>query len=77
MMPTGGPRSIMPSFNPKNYRSNYNHSSEIAEAGYYSVYLPAYEIKAELTVTPHVGIHRYTYYSLKQVIIRCICRPMK
>ena len=62
MMPTGGPRSIMPSFNPKNYRSNYNHSSEVAEAGYYSVYLPAYEIKAELTVTPHVGIHRYTYY---------------
>ena len=62
MMPTGGPRSIMPSFNPNNYRSNYNHSSEVAEAGYYSVYLPTHEIKAELTVTPHVGIHRYTYY---------------
>lgn len=62
MMPTGGPRSIMPSFNPYNYRSNYNHSSEVAEAGYYSVYLPTHEIKAELTVTPHVGIHRYTYY---------------
>ena len=62
MMPIGGPRAIMPSFNPYNYRSNYDHSTEVAEAGYYSVYLPAHEVKAELTVTPHVGIHRYTYY---------------
>ena len=62
MMPIGGPRAIMPSFNPYNYRSNFNHSSEVAEAGYYSVYLPTPEVKAELTVTPHVGIHRYTYY---------------
>ena len=62
MMPIGGPRAIMPSFNPYNYRSNFSHSTEVAEAGYYSVYLPTHEVKAELTVTPHVGIHRYTYY---------------
>ncbi len=62
MMPIGGPRAIMPSFNPYNYRSNFSHSTEVAEAGYYSVYLPTHEVKAELTVTPHVGIHRYSYY---------------
>ena len=62
MMPIGGPRAIMPSFNPFNYRSRFDHSTEVAEAGYYSVYLPAHEVKAELTVTPHVGIHRYSYY---------------
>ncbi|MDA0784297.1 MAG: GH92 family glycosyl hydrolase [Bacteroidetes bacterium] len=62
MMPIGGPRAIMPSFNPYNYRSNFSHSTEVAEAGYYKVYLPAHEVKAELTVTPHIGIHRYTYY---------------
>ncbi len=62
MMPIGGPRAIMPSFNPYYYRSNFSHSTEVAEAGYYSVYLPAHEVKAELTVTPHVGLHRYTYY---------------
>ncbi|GDX50796.1 hypothetical protein LBMAG26_16550 [Bacteroidota bacterium] len=62
MMPIGGPRAIMPLFNPYNYRSNYDHSTEVAEPGYYSVYLPSPEVKAELTVTQHVGIHRYTYY---------------
>ena len=67
MMPIGGPRAIMPSFNPYNYRSPFSHSTEVAEPGYYSVYLPQPEVKAELTVTPHVGIHRYTYYqSLEQ-----------
>lgn len=63
MMPTGGPSSRLPSFNPYAYRSRYSHSSEVAEAGYYSVYLPVYEIKVELTATERMGVHRYTYYS--------------
>ncbi|MBM3438612.1 MAG: hypothetical protein FJX91_05710 [Bacteroidetes bacterium] len=63
MMPTGGPSSRLPSFNPYAYRSRYSHASEVAEAGYYSVYLPVYEIKVELTATERMGVHRYTYYS--------------
>jgi predicted alpha-1,2-mannosidase len=62
MMPTGGPSSRLPSFNPYAYRSRYSHSAEVAEAGYYSVYLPVYEIKVELTATERMGVHRYTYY---------------
>ena len=62
MMPTGGPSSRLPSFNPYAYRSRYSHSTEVAEAGYYSVYLPVYEVKVELTATERMGVHRYTYY---------------
>jgi predicted alpha-1,2-mannosidase len=62
MMPTGGPSSRLPSFNPYAYRSRYSHSTEVADAGYYSVYLPVYEIKVELTATERMGVHRYTYY---------------
>lgn len=62
MMPTGGPSSRLPSFNPYAYRSRYSHSTEVAEAGYYSVYLPTYEVKVELTATERMGVHRYTYY---------------
>lgn len=43
------------------YRSRFSHSTEKAEAGYYEVILDDYGIKAELTATPHIGIHRYTY----------------
>jgi len=47
---------------PKNgYRSAFNHSSEIAEPGYYSVTLDDDNIRAELTVSPRVGMHRYTF----------------
>lgn len=43
------------------YRSRFNHKSEKASAGYYSVYLDDPRVKVELTATPHAGIHRYTY----------------
>lgn len=45
------------------YRSNFNHNSEIAEPGYYAVTLDDDNIRAELTVTPRVGMHRYTFSS--------------
>ena len=38
-----------------------DHSQETATAGYYSVRLTDDDILAELTATPRVGIHRYTY----------------
>ena len=43
------------------YQSRFLHSDEIAEPGYYSVKLADRKIKAELTVTPRVGFHRYTF----------------
>lgn len=39
----------------------FSHRDETASAGYYSVLLKDEGIKAELTATPHVGMHRYTY----------------
>lgn len=47
--------------NIKGYRSAYDKKSEIAKAGYYSVQLTDYNIKAEMTATPHSGIMRFTF----------------
>nr|MBS9768704.1 GH92 family glycosyl hydrolase [Flavobacteriaceae bacterium] len=41
--------------------SHFNHQNERATAGYYQVKLLDYGINAELTATPRVGIHRYTF----------------
>ncbi|MCU4177045.1 GH92 family glycosyl hydrolase [Carboxylicivirga sp. N1Y90] len=41
--------------------SMFSHSQELAKPGYYSVDLLSSGIKAELTVTPRVGMHRYTF----------------
>ena len=43
------------------YRSRFDHKDENATAGYYSVLLKDYNIKAELTATARVGFHRYTF----------------
>ncbi len=46
-----------------NYKpfSSYSHGKESATPGYYTVDLLDYGIKAELTATDRVGIHRYTF----------------
>lgn len=46
----------------KGYRSIYHHN-EVAEPGYYAVYLDEPKVFAELTVTTRVGIHRYRFDS--------------
>jgi predicted alpha-1,2-mannosidase len=43
------------------YRSRFNHKSETAIPGYYSVNLLDYNIKAELTASNRVGFHRYEF----------------
>jgi predicted alpha-1,2-mannosidase len=43
------------------YRSRFNHNTETAEPGYYAVTLEDYGIRAELTASPRVGVHRYTF----------------
>ena len=41
--------------------SRFQHRNEAATAGYYAVYLDDYDIKAELTASDRVGVHRYTF----------------
>lgn len=48
------------------YRSSYSHKEEIAEAGYYSVNLKDYKVKAEVTATERVAFQRYTFPASKQ-----------
>jgi predicted alpha-1,2-mannosidase len=43
------------------YRSRFSHDSEQAEPGYYAVTLLDSQVRAELTATPRVGVHRYTF----------------
>ncbi len=43
------------------YRSKYDKSSEKASAGYYTVKLIDYNIKAEMTAAPHSGMLRFTF----------------
>lgn len=62
--PTVGPLQTVPGKmdHPENgYRSVFSHNDEKATAGYYSVLLKKYNVKAELTATPRVAFHRYTF----------------
>lgn len=43
------------------YRSRFDRADEVATAGYYSVLLKDYSVRAELTATPRVAIQRYTF----------------
>ncbi|MDR0574305.1 MAG: GH92 family glycosyl hydrolase [Tannerella sp.] len=48
------------------YRSAYSKNSEKATAGYYSVLLTDYNIRAEATVAAHGGMLRFTFPESKQ-----------
>ncbi len=43
------------------YRSTFSRENEIARPGYYRVLLDDYGVTAELTSTPRVAYHRYTF----------------
>jgi predicted alpha-1,2-mannosidase len=43
------------------YHSQFSHTDEKAEPGYYAVTLADYGIRAELTAGERVGVHRYTF----------------
>lgn len=43
------------------FRSGFIRETEVAKPGYYKVELSDYNIVAELTATPRVGIHKYTF----------------
>ncbi|MBE0648353.1 MAG: GH92 family glycosyl hydrolase [Bacteroidales bacterium] len=64
MMPAIGPLKITPGTEKDpdlGYRSRFSHKNEIAQPGYYSVFLDDYSIKAELTSTTRAGFQRYTF----------------
>lgn len=43
------------------YASLFQKKNQLVRPGYYSVILDKYQIKAELTATLRVGVHRYTF----------------
>jgi predicted alpha-1,2-mannosidase len=64
LMPTTGTLKITSGRKDKlgeGYRSTFSHQDEQASPGYYSVKLKDYGIKAELTVSPRAGFHKYTF----------------
>ncbi|TNF47109.1 MAG: glycoside hydrolase family 92 protein, partial [Bacteroidetes bacterium] len=68
-MPTVGKIQTIPGTleNPDGgYRSRFDKETEHSEAGYYSVFLKDYGIKAEITATERVGFHRYTFPETKE-----------
>ncbi|MNU69679.1 Glycosyl hydrolase family 92 [compost metagenome] len=64
IMPTSGKLQLNPgiaSNSKSGFRSAYSHENEIAKPNYYSVLLDDHHIRAELTTTTRVGIHKYTF----------------
>ena len=64
VMPTSGEMKTVAGLEDgsvKGWRSAYDKSSETAKAGYYSVYLSDYGIKAEMTTTMRGALMRFTY----------------
>lgn len=59
----------MPQLTYAGYASTFLKKNEIARAGYYSVLLDKYKVKAELTATPRVGFHRYTFKTAKNAAL--------
>ncbi|KJY94734.1 GH92 family glycosyl hydrolase [Pseudoalteromonas piscicida] len=48
------------------YRSRFSHDQEWSEPGYYGVDLLDYGVKAEVTATTRVGMHKYSFNKAKQ-----------
>lgn len=69
VMPTSGPLQKIAGKEDgsvKGYRSHYDKATETARAGYYSVQLTDYGIRAESSATPHCGILRFTFPAHEQ-----------
>ncbi len=69
IMPATGPLKLNPgtSDNPDSgYRSRFTHDTEKAVPGYYEVKLDDYGVKAQLTATQRVGVHKYTFPAGKE-----------
>jgi len=51
------------------YRSRFSKEHESATPGYYSVLLDEPNVKVELTASPRVALHRYTYNNADQAAV--------
>ncbi len=72
LMPVTGDVKTTPARleNPQDgWRSEFDKKDECAQAGYYSVLLKDYGVKAELTATERVGYQRYTFPETKDAHI--------
>jgi predicted alpha-1,2-mannosidase len=64
VVPATGPVKLSPGSlktPTEGYRSRYDRDSERASPGYYAVDLTDSQVRAELTATPRVGLHRYHF----------------
>jgi predicted alpha-1,2-mannosidase len=62
LIPTVGDLKLTPGGHPgEGYRARFSHQDEVSRPGYYSVLLPDYQVKVELTATARAGFHRYTF----------------
>ncbi len=52
---------VQPTVYRKGQTTSFSHSEELASPGYYAVKLPKIGTLVELTATPRVGVHRYTF----------------
>ena len=69
IMPATGPLKLNPGTadDPDSgYRSRFTHDTEKATPGYYEVKLDDYGVKAQLTATQRVGVHKYTFPADKE-----------
>ncbi|RUL76885.1 glycoside hydrolase family 92 protein [Dyella choica] len=57
------------------YRSRFEHTSEVEQAGYYAVTLSDYGVRAEFTANRRVGWHRYTFPAAKPAHLLLDLRP--
>ncbi len=61
IQPIAGEVRLEPGEPGTGYASRFRHETEIAQPGYYAVTLDDYGIRAELTATTRVGVHRYAF----------------
>ena len=64
IMPTTGELKLNPGTEEQpesGYRSRFSHDNEKSMPGYYEVMLDDYNVKAQLTATQRVGVHKYTF----------------
>lgn len=64
IMPVTGPLERTDSYealDAERFKSQFSHQKELAQPGYYRVWLDRYNVLAELTATAHCGMHRYTF----------------
>ena len=69
IMPTTGELKLNPGTEEQpesGYRSRFSHATEKSMPGYYEVMLDDYNIKAQLTATQRVGVHKYTFPKQEQ-----------